>query len=265
MKPRPSKILNRSRQQGISLFTVLVLLLLSLTAVLGAFRVSNLNEALLGNTADYNRAYAAAEALVRDAEMDIRGRRPPYTTVQTDGTLGFPCRPNPPGSTTSILTEAGYLGCRNQAAANTAWMPRNSEDFDTVSDIVFANSATRYCQQGICVPPDMVTLANIENDLATMVPLGATYGQFTRNALAAVGTDGNPILTVTATRGAWYWVEAFRYADAVVGQIAPRNTLEPDPSARFVYRITAVAQGLKPGTRAVIKSIFIPFPASQSP
>jgi type IV pilus assembly protein PilX len=250
-------------QRGISLVTVLVLLLLSLVAVLGAFRVANLNEAMLGNSSDYNRARVAAEALILDAEMDIRGRRPPYATVQTDGTIGFPCRPAPANSTTSLVTEGGYVGCRNQAAANTPWFPRNSEDFDAVSDLVESNSATLRCMQGICVPLNTTDLAFIENNLANMTPLGATYGQFTRNALAAPGVSGNPILS-SDTAKAWYWVEAFRYnSDAVNSGAASINALVPDPTAPFIYRITAIAQGMKAGTRVVIKSVFVPYPLSQ--
>lgn len=264
MKQPPHNICRRHKQRGISLFTVLVLLLLSLTAVLGAFRVANLNEAMLGNSSDYNRTWAAAEALVRDAEMDIRGRRPPYTTVQPDGTLGFPCRPNPSNSATSILVEAGYIGCRNQGAGNVPWFPRNSEDFDSVSDITAANDATTRCMQGICMPVDTTSLAHIEDNLTAMKAFGATYGQYTRNALTAPGVSGNPILNGTgAAAKAWYWVEAFRYTQAVSSGSNLATALVPDPSAPFVYRITAVAQGLKTGTQVVIKSVFVPYPASQ--
>lgn len=260
---QPMRNLSRfRRQRGISLITVLALLLLSLISVLGAFRVANLNEAMLGNTSDYNRAHAAAEALIRDAEMDIRGRRPPYTTIQTDGTRGFPCRPNPPTSTTSMITETGFVGCRNQAVVNTPWFPRNSEDFDTVNDIVTANSATLRCMQGICVPLNIATLNNIENDLVNMAPLGATYGQYTRNALTAPGVAGNPILT-NNTAQAWYWVEAFRYSEVVNSGAHSASNLIPEPSSSIVYRITAVARGMKAGTRVVIKSIFVPYPLSQ--
>lgn len=250
---------SQRKLSGIALPTVLVLLLLSIISVLGAFRAGFLNELLVGNVSDYNRARTAAEALVRDAEADIRGRTPPYTTVQADGSLGFPCRATVPGG---LITQVGYVGCRNQAAGD-AWFPRNSEDFDTVSDIVFANSAATRCSQGVCVPLNTTALANIENNLAVMTPLGATYGQFTRNGLTAPGVSGNPLLNIDTNVRAWYWVEAFRYAEAVSSGVVASSNLVPDPSAQFVYRITAVAQGLKAGTRVVIKSIFVPYPASQ--
>ncbi len=67
-----------------SLPLVLIFLLLAIISVLGAYRAGFLNERMVGNESDYNRAFAAAEALIRDAEMDIRGRRPPYDFVQAD-------------------------------------------------------------------------------------------------------------------------------------------------------------------------------------
>ena len=250
---------NPRRQRGISLFTVLVLLLLSVTAVLGAFRVANLNEAMLGNSADYNRAQAAAEALIRDAEMDIRGRLPPYTTVQANLALGWPCRPDAVGS--NVVT-TGYVGCRNQGVANTPWFPRNNEDFDSVTDIVAAANTSR-CLQGICMPLNSTDHARIEEDLATMTPFGATYGQYTRVGLTAPGVAGNAILTSVPAR-AWYWVEGFRYSTAIASGPNVGAANIPDSQGFFTYRITAVAQGMKAGTQVVIKTIFVPFPASQN-
>jgi type IV pilus assembly protein PilX len=251
-------------QRGIALPTVMVLLLLSIISVLGAFKVGLLNEIMVGNVSDYSRARAAAEALVRDAEMDIRGRRPPYTTVQPDGTKGFPCRPDPANSAISLITEAGYIGCRNNAVAGTPWFPRTSEEFDDVSDIVAANNAASRCEAGICMPLNMNDLGAIENNLAAMTQFGTTYGLHTRNALTAPDVAGNPILNGTgANARAWYWVEAFRYGESVSSGASPASNLMPEPSASFVYRITAIAQGLKAGTRVVIRSTFVPFPASQ--
>lgn len=247
----------RTAQRGISLFAVLVMLLLSVTAVLGAFRVSNLNESILGNSSDYNRTYAAAEALIRDAEIDIRGRTPPYV-AQADGTLGPPCRPVAPGS---LQVQAGFIGCRNQGIGDP-WIPNNDE-FDTVGDMVAALDASR-CWQGLCFPVNSMDLANIENNLAVMIPRGATYGQFTRVGLAAPGAVGNPILSGAQARG-WYWIEAFRYSDSLplAGSLALR--LAPNKNNPTLYRITAIAQGLKPGTQVVLKSIFVPSPNSQNP
>lgn len=257
---------SKSDQRGITLPTVLVLLLLSIVSVLGAFRAGILNEQIVGNVSDYNRARAAAEAMLRDAEMDIRGRLPSYDTLQPDGTRGYPCRPTVPGG---LISQAGYIGCRN-AGANP-WFPLDSDDFDTVSDLVTANDATNRCMQGICVPLTMTALANIGGDItATTDPsgvkaLGATYGQYTRNALTAPGVSGNPILNGAGNNTgnnarAWYWIEAFRYQ--ATGNVQSINAIAPVDKT-FVYRITAVALGMKPGTRVVLKSTFIPYPSDQ--
>ena len=37
----------------------------------------------------------------------------------------------------------------------------------------------------------------------------------------------------------------------------PAQTFAPDSTRPNIYRITAVAQGLKPGTQAVVQSIFV--------
>ena len=108
---------------------------------------------------------------------------------------------------------------------------------------------------------------NIENNLAQMTPLGATYGQFTRaNAYdVAPGVSGNPILIAAPAR-AWYWIEVFRYQKTICGTIGAcrSNVNAPDALQPYVFRITAIAQGLKldtngnPTTRVVLKSIFVP-------
>jgi type IV pilus assembly protein PilX len=254
--PRPNIYYRRKSQRGMSLFTVLVMLLLSLTAVLGAFRVSTLNESILGNSSDYNRTYAAAEALIRDAEIDIRGRTPPYT-AQLDGTLGLPCRPVAPGS---LLVQAGFIGCRNQVPG--PWIP-NSDEFDTVGDMVAASHPSR-CMQGLCFPINSTDLANIETNVVAMIPRGATYGQFTRVGLAAPAAAGNPILSGAQPRG-WYWIEAFRYSTTPSSGASIAVDVVPHLSNSIVYRITAIAQGLKPGTQVVLKSVFVPTPSSQNP
>jgi type IV pilus assembly protein PilX len=256
----------RTRQRGIALPTVLVLLLLSIISVLGAFRSGYLNEIMVGNVSDYNRAKTAAEALIRDAEMDIRGRRPPYTTVQADGTRGFPCRPNPAGSAVSQISMPNFIGCRNPTLVNEPFFPFSADQYTQVIDAVVANSPTERCWNGICVPLDTIALANIEDNLATMIPFGATYGQYTRADLPAlVQASGNPILDATTTARGWYWVEIFTYSTAPPSGVGASigAALVPGNNAPFVYRITAVARGLKDGTRVVIRSIFIPFPGSQ--
>jgi Tfp pilus assembly protein PilX len=68
----------QSRQRGISLLTVMVMMLLSLLLVLGGSRVGLLNERVAGNSTDYQRAYEAAEALLSEAQLDLLACMTPY-------------------------------------------------------------------------------------------------------------------------------------------------------------------------------------------
>ncbi len=205
------------RQRGISLVTVLVLLLLSLTAVLGAFRVSSLNEAMLGSSSDFSRAQEAAEALVRDAELDIR--------------------------------------------TSSTRFARNTDGFDAITDATIAANSTQRCSNGVCMPADTTSLAHIEDNLATMTPFGAAYGAYTLPVGTVLGASTNPILT---SGNAWYWVEGFIYSKTVSSGVNVAADNVPDSLRPFVYRITAIAQGRKDGTKVVIKSLYVPYPASQN-
>ena len=55
----------RTRQRGISLFVVIVFVLLSMLLALWASRTSLFNEMVVGNDADYQRAFEAAQALLQ--------------------------------------------------------------------------------------------------------------------------------------------------------------------------------------------------------
>jgi type IV pilus assembly protein PilX len=232
-------------QRGISLIVVMVMLLLGTIVVLGTTRIGWLNEKLVGSESDYQRAFAAAEALVRDAERDIKGLRADNIT---------PCN-----------ASINFVGCRNFAAGQP-FFPQEDDDLDLLADRV--SLGANGCLQGICLPATVTSLgpANWTTGLAAMTngagvtAIGATYGAYTGASPAA---EGNPLLT-RATPQAWYWVEVFRYTDAG-GILAAANNLPiPDKKHPFVYRITAFVQGQKPGTRVWLRSIFIPNPQNQN-
>src|SRR5574343_106172 len=86
-----------SRQQGVALFVVIVFVMLSMLLALWASRTSLFNEMIVGNDADYQRAFEAAQALLQDAELDIRRENPDGTPcaaspcrAYTSGVLQFP-------------------------------------------------------------------------------------------------------------------------------------------------------------------------------
>jgi type IV pilus assembly protein PilX len=234
------------RQQGISLIVVMVMLLLGTIVVLSSTRVGWLNEKLVGSESDYQRAFAAAEALLRDAERDIKG-------VQIDNIT--PCN-----------ASAVFVGCRN-FGANRPFFPQEDDDLDllTLRLVGGVNS----CLQGICLPANTTTLGAATWGTATaltamttgtaLTSAAATYGQYTG---ALPGATGNPLLSTPGR--AWYWVEVFRYTDAAGIINAAGNLPIPDKKYPFVYRITAYVQGLKPGTRVWLRSVFVPFPQNQN-
>ena len=86
---------SRKNQQGISLYVVIVIVLLSMLLALWSSRTALFNEMIVGNDADYQRAYEAAQAMIQDAELDIQRKK-------SDGTT---CAPT---SVTDV--------CRNDAA-----------------------------------------------------------------------------------------------------------------------------------------------------
>ncbi|WP_439587215.1 pilus assembly PilX family protein [Hydrogenophaga sp.] len=232
--------LSKSPQRGVALLVVLAALLLTSIALLGSLQVGWLAERRVGSESDTQRAFAAAEALIRDAELDILGLRADGTRCDTNPTAQPPCR-------TGI--GAG------------PFFPQDDEDLDLLRARVSAGH--RQCLQGICLPDNVEALQGAwTTELAALTSgqgdsaIAATYGQFTG---AAPQNDGNPLLGATTPR-AWYWVEVFRYSQAA-GILNPAgDTPIPDRRHSFVYRITAYANGLKPGTRVHLRSVFVPYP-----
>ncbi|MBK7051068.1 MAG: pilus assembly protein [Rhodoferax sp.] len=162
-----------------------------------------------------------------------------------------------------MTTLAGYQGCRHKAAANTPpFFPLSSDEMDDLETIVATKSPTHRCWEGICMPVNSTDLAIFEANPVTyadMIKLGAKYGQFTRSKLLAKEADVNPALS--GDKKSRYWIEVFRYGEAVNSGAVAANAALPTMEAPYIYRITAIAQGRKEGTRVVIRSIFVPYPA----
>lgn len=247
MRPRVAAACGSTRrsQRGISLLIVMVVVLLSSLLALWSFRSSLVNEAIVGNDADYLRAFEAAQAMIQDAEFDIRGDR-------ADGSACLPVAANPlvcrRGTTVAFIEENAQLG----------------------NLMVRLNAAGTRCEQGIC--QKRVGKQDFWNDTAlwadmTATGVGARYGDFT-GALAndIAGTGSNPILKIRNEpgqaapdrRGAWYWIEVMPYDTTPGGGVvAGRPKLELNLNPGVVYRITAVARGQKERTQAVLQSTFV--------
>lgn len=229
------------RQRGISLFVIMVIVLLSMLLALWASRTSWFGEMVVGNDSDYQRAFEAAQAMLQDAELDIR-------RTQADG---------------AVCVNASGTGdlCR----ATVLKLPAEEKSVGPLLDSLAAQ--TTGCSKGICRKrtgaqdfwSDATTLDSMRNPA-----VGARYGQFTGAAVGATGDLGsNPILKEQSdnARGAWYWIEVMPYTTS-----AGTSGLITDASQSVValhmipsvaYRVTALAQGLKDGSRVVLQQTYV--------
>ncbi len=223
--------IHHRRQQGVALFVVIVFVMLSMLLALWASRTSLFNELVVGNDADYQRAFEAAQALIQDAELDIRGEN-------ADG---------------SFCVGAGNV-CRTSTPDK---FPLEAKDVGPL--LATLDQQPTKCRNGLCVKrtgkldfwnnndaTQGVTLAQMADNT-----VGARYGQFTGAVLGDEDKPANPILADTSepNRGGWYWIEVLPYdegsknSNLIVG--GPSNLLPLNLTPSVVYRITAVAFGRK--------------------
>lgn len=230
------------QQRGIALFVVLVFVMLSMLLALWASRTSMFSELVVGNDADYQRAFEAAQALLQDAELDIRGERAD----------GFACVPSPdPGKERVCRADAGV-----------AKVPLEPKDVGEL--LAFLETKDARCNHGLCAkragrqdfwnftgsvtPPADDALGEFPLSEMAADEVGARYGTYTG---ADTGDLVNPILsdTTATNRGGWYWIEVLPYdessksAELIVGGDDTLLPLNLTPSV--VYRITALAYGRK--------------------
>ncbi|MPM77618.1 hypothetical protein SDC9_124625 [bioreactor metagenome] len=233
--PVPSK----ARERGISLFVVIVFVMLSMLLALWASRTSLFSEWIVGNDTDYQRAFEAAQALIQDAELDIREE-------------------NAKGALCAAPAGDGGRVCRKGAA-----MPRPPlEAQETIQLLAYLQSQATGCKDGLCLKRSGDQ--DFWNDPATLQAMavdgiGARFGDYTG---AKTGNNSNPILsnTSSATAGGWYWVEVLPYVEnggnAGLISNAPANYLPLHMVPNVVYRITAIAYGLKPGSMVVLQQSY---------
>ena len=220
---------------------------------LWAARTSLFNEMIVGNDADYQRAFEAAQALLQDAELDIRRESP-------DG-----------------LTACTAANCRDNIAAAYKIPVAGEQATDLLDQL---NLQPTKCLSGLCTKragrqdfwntTSATVLAAGEVKLSDMTKpnVGARYGQYSG---ATVGDPSdpnktaNPILADTSAdnRGGWYWIEVMQYDESaknsglIVGGTNTDNLLRLNLEPNVVYRITALAYGRKPGTMAVLQQTYV--------
>ena len=237
------------RQRGVALFIVIIFVMLSMLLALWASRTSLFNEMVVGNDASYQRAFEAAQALMQDAELDIRGE-------MADGNA------------------CGAPPCR--AYSTSLQFPTSSEDINLL--ITTLQAEPTRCRDGLCArrvgrqdfwnyataattvkPAADTTLGEVP--LSDLMPVGARYGQFTGAANTTTAGQLNPILAnSTAGEGGWYWIEVLRYSDkAKSANLIVDTTTSQLPlnlDVYVVYRITALAIGPRPGTTVVLQETY---------
>lgn len=224
---------SKKYQQGISLYVIIVFVLLSMLLALWASRTALFNELIVGNNADYQRAYEAAEAMLEDAKNDI-SQQNAMGAASKRGTDGKTLFPSENGAAFDEYIES-TLGTQTTKCLHAICQKRTeAQDF-------WANTTTF----------NNMTAANV----------GARYGTYTG---AQAGATSNPILgNTTAGQGAWYWVEAMKLSPSGVsganGLVTNATATEP-VNAKLIYRITAIARGLKPHTQVVLQSV-VAFPS----
>ena len=231
------------------MFVVLVFVMLSMLLALWASRTSLFNEMIVGNDADYQRAFEAAQALLQDAELDIRRESP-------DG-----------------LTACTAANCRDNIAAAYK-IPIEGEVTQLLDDL---NQQAAKCKDGICTKragrqdfwhtTSATVLAAGEVKLSDMTKpnVGARYGEFSGATKGDSSNPANPILADTSAdnRGGWYWIEVMQYDESaknsglIVGGTNTDNLLRLNLEPNVVYRITALAYGRKPGTMAVLQQTYV--------
>jgi len=252
---------NSSRQRGVSLFIVLIVLLLSLIVVLGGLAVGNLNEILVGNQGDAQRAYSAAQALLDAAQRDIRlngrycnaaglGQEGTNPTIQTDGAAAK-CSLRYPSDGNGLADYMALVSLIDGLDINSDGKCGNTPRF---IGVCISRSPTS--------PNFQVNNIDASNSAQKWIN-GASYRQTLVNDLPDYGSKakaGDTTLTLgenSDSRGK-YWVEVFPYN--VMDQSWKPTPLAPDGSYPFVFRITAKAKGLKSNTVSVLRTYYIPYP-----
>lgn len=251
---------SRQRQQGVALFVVIVFVLLSMLLALWASRSSLFNEMLVGNDADYQRAFSAAQALVQDAELDIQGANSNGTTCTVDADDLKVCRrgikeqfPIEEKEVGTLLADLDNLPATGPKCKHGMCLKRSDRP-GKVDKQDFWNNST--ASAGI-------TLAQMTGTHASDgAPVGARYGQFTGAKLGNDNDPANPILRdrSAVNKGGWYWIEVMPYDSAagnsgliVGGSTNLALTLVPN----VAYRITAVAYGQKSSTQVVLQETYV--------
>jgi len=247
----------RSAQRGISMFIVMIVLMLALILVLGGLSITNMNEALVGNQSEAQRAYASAQALLDAAQRDIRlnGRfcNNAGTAIGTaDTNSRFPVN--------GVAT-----ACNRRFPGGASYQ----DDFQTMA--LGAAPGMGNCANGVCIsngPDDINFDSSTINQAGSPMQItntsGASYTNAWLNVLDPAQYGANAAVGGTnlapALANGRYWVEVFQYRTSMVSVTGTGNAPVPANEYPFIFRITAMAQGLKGDTVSVLRTYYTPYP-----
>lgn len=233
-----------TQQRGVALFVVIIFVMLSMLLALWASRTAWFNEMIVGNNADYQRAFEAAQALLQDAELDIRREQANGSACQSSDSDGPVCR----------------------KGATVDKFPSEDQDIGILLAQLSSNGGVTQCRHGLCTKRTSEQdfwnntdyLAQMQGTHSDGTPIGARYGQYTG---AQTGSASNPILAEKNDgRGGWYWIEVLPYLkNADSSGLIPESTnnlLNISLDTYVVYRITAIAHGLKSNTTVVLQQTY---------
>ena len=240
----------RQREQGIALFTIIIFVLLTMLVALWASRTAIFNELLVGNDVNYQRAYEAAQSLIQDAELDIRGETADgknYCTATAPS-------PADPANRHNVICRLG---------TDIAKFPSEEMEVGPMLSSL-DNMLPLRCKDGIC--GKQVGKQDFWNNQdeaqgptlnqMTAATIGARYGEYTG---APKGATSNPILAETdSQKGGWYWVEVMPYDPSAGNSGLLTNgssNLAMHLKPNVVYRITALAYGKK-NTMVVLQQTY---------
>ncbi|WP_027016850.1 pilus assembly PilX family protein [Comamonas composti] len=230
------------QQRGVALFVVIVFVMLSMLLALWASRTSLFNELVVSNDADYQRAFEAAQALLQDAELDIRNE-------------------NSDGSTcaTPTSTEGKELLCR---PGNIDKVPLEAQAILPLLTALDAQPSK--CRYALC--SKRASEQDFWNDKDTLKEMtksnvGARYGDYTGAAPGTPEEPANPILADRGEKsGGWYWIEVLPYDESSKnsGLFVDNQSklLGLNLTPNVIYRITALAYGRKAETMVVLQQTY---------
>lgn len=258
-------------QRGVALFVVIVFVMLSMLLALWASRTALFSEMVVGNDADYQRAFEAAQALLQDAELDIRGEQANGKKCANTGS-GDVCRQ----TTQDKIPQTND----NQPIPDPKFPNDPTKTIDNPNNVANVirtlDSQTTKCRSGLCTrrtgrqdfwnytddlspAPGNLQPGEVKLSQLTAPGVGARYGQYT----GAIKSN-NPILNDTSAnnKGGWYWIEVIPYVDLNKTKMAglivddDTNQLRLNLDVYVVFRITALAYGKKPGTMVVLQQTY---------